>query len=67
MVDEDEFEENSVKYQYPAELKERARFELEELKRKVASREFPFNSEVIKLLQIQSSLAKVTIKEGITL
>lgn len=51
MVDEDEFEENSVKFQYPAELKERARIELEELKRKVTSREFPFNSEAIKLLQ----------------
>lgn len=50
VVDEDEFEENSVKYQYPAELKERARFELEELKRKALEKEFPFNDEPLKVI-----------------
>ncbi|MBO0992461.1 DUF402 domain-containing protein [Bacillus sp. SD088] len=50
VVDEDEFEENSVKYHYTPELKKRALLELEELKRKVADKEFPFNSGVIKLL-----------------
>lgn len=50
VVDEDEFELNSSKYDYSAKLKEGAIKALEKLKKKVIKEEFPFNHEVLKLL-----------------
>lgn len=48
VVDEDEFEINSMKYQYPEELKSEALKALERLKQDVANGSFPFNDEFRK-------------------
>jgi uncharacterized protein len=50
VVDEDEFELNSSKYDYSAKLKESAFEALEKLKRAVINKEIPFNNEVLNLL-----------------
>ncbi|OMC89441.1 hypothetical protein BK137_18485 [Viridibacillus arenosi] len=50
VIDEDEFEVNSIKYQYPEELKNEALKALERLKQKVAKGSFPFNNEFNSLL-----------------
>jgi len=47
VVDEEEFEENSVKYQYPPELKEEAKHALEKLKVAATQGKFPFNPIVL--------------------
>lgn len=48
VIDEAEFEENSIKYQYPPELKDEAVKALERLKEKVKRGEFPFNQQVVR-------------------
>lgn len=45
VVDEDEFEVNSMKYQYPEELKNEALKALEKLKQDVVNGIFPFNCQ----------------------
>ncbi|GHH98770.1 DUF402 domain-containing protein [Neobacillus kokaensis] len=50
VVDEDEFESNSVKYQYPPELKQEALLALDRLQHFVKSGRFPFNQEIVSLL-----------------
>ena len=47
VVDEDEFEINSMKFQYPEELKNEALKALEKLKQDVANSIFPFNYKFI--------------------
>ncbi|AZU64559.1 hypothetical protein CHR53_26865 [Neobacillus mesonae] len=51
VVDEDEFESNSLKYQYPPELKQEALLALERLQDFVKSGRFPFNQEIVSLLK----------------
>ena len=48
VVDQDEFIENSVKYQYPQELKEKAIQALKQLQDKINNKEFPFNESFKK-------------------
>lgn len=48
VVDEDEFEVNSLKYNYSAELKEKAMQSLDDLKRKVRNKEFPFVEDFLE-------------------
>lgn len=50
VVDEDEFEVNSIKYQYPEELKSEALKALERLKQEVEKGRFPFNNQFNSLL-----------------
>ena len=50
VVDEDEFELNSIKYQYPEELKNEAIKALERLKQEVAKGSFPFINEFNSLI-----------------
>ncbi|WP_394236168.1 DUF402 domain-containing protein [Niallia oryzisoli] len=50
VVDEDEFELNSSKYNYSAEMKQSAIEALEKLKKTVRNKEFPFQNEVLDLL-----------------
>lgn len=47
VVDEDEFELNSIKYKYPVELKNGAVKALEKLKEEVKKGNFPFNNQVL--------------------
>lgn len=47
VVDEDEFAENSIRLNYPPQLKTRAIRALEELKAKTIQEEFPFNQDVL--------------------
>lgn len=49
VVDEDEFEINSSIYNYPPELKESANQSLEELKRRINRREFPFDGTLLDI------------------
>lgn len=51
VVDEDEFEENSVTFNYPTELKNGALQALEQLKTRVEQKEFPFNKEILNVLK----------------
>lgn len=51
VLDEDEFEVNSIKYQYPEELKNEALKALENLKQEVARCRFPFNKEITSLIK----------------
>lgn len=48
VVDEDEFAENSIRLNYPTQLKTRAIKALEELKAQAIRGEFPFNQDVLK-------------------
>ncbi|MEA3319533.1 MAG: DUF402 domain-containing protein [Bacillota bacterium] len=48
VIDEEEFETNSFKYNYPLELKEGAIGSLEEMKSRVNKKEFPFNESVLE-------------------
>ncbi|WP_252183332.1 DUF402 domain-containing protein [Rossellomorea vietnamensis] len=48
VIDEEEFETNSLKYNYPLELKEGAILSLEEMKSKVKNQVFPFNESVLE-------------------
>ncbi|MFA9559489.1 DUF402 domain-containing protein [Evansella sp. AB-rgal1] len=50
VIDEDEFVTNSSKYGYPVELKESAIKALEELKRKVKAKDFPFDEDFLRNL-----------------
>ncbi len=50
VVDIEEFEVNSSKYSYPPELKNEAIQSLEELKRKIKGKEFPFDETPLKML-----------------
>lgn len=50
VVDEDEFEENSIKYVYPEELKQEAIVALERLKGEVHEGNFPFIKEFTYIL-----------------
>lgn len=55
VVDEDEFEINSVKYGYPAELKEYALKSLDLLQKKINEGSFPFDGsglEIIKRIKL---------------
>lgn len=51
VVDEDEFEENSRIFNYPADLKVEAINALERLKLKALSGQFPFNKDILEILQ----------------
>ncbi|NYE07575.1 hypothetical protein F4694_004386 [Bacillus niacini] len=51
VVDEDEFESNSIKYKYPVELKDEALKALAKLKEEVRIGNFPFNSKVLSQLK----------------
>lgn len=51
VVDEDEFEVNSVKYGYPAALKEYALMSLELLQNKVSKGLFPFDESDLELVR----------------
>lgn len=51
VVDEDEFEENSVKFQYPEKLKQEALIALEHLKMRANEGCFPFNKEIIDIIK----------------
>lgn len=50
VVDEDEFESNSIKYNYPVELKNEALKALDNLKLKVKKGNFPFNKDIISFI-----------------
>jgi uncharacterized protein len=50
-VDEDEFQLNSIKYNYPVELKNEAVKALEKLKEEVRLGNFPFNKQVLIQLE----------------
>ena len=50
VVDEDEFEVNSIKYLYPEELKQEAIMALERLKEEVDEGNFPFIKEFTSIL-----------------
>jgi protein associated with RNAse G/E len=52
VVDEDEFESNSIKYKYPVELKNEAVKALARLKEEVRKGNFPFNNQVASQLDI---------------
>ncbi|WP_028612335.1 DUF402 domain-containing protein [Paenibacillus harenae] len=52
VVDEEEFESNSIKYRYPPELMENAVAALTRLKEKVRRAEFPFNEEALNGLRV---------------
>jgi uncharacterized protein len=52
VIDEDEFEVNSSKFGYPYELKESAIKALNELKRKVEEKVFPFNESILEDLKL---------------
>jgi protein associated with RNAse G/E len=43
VVDEDEFEENKIKYSYPKELIAKTYDELEKLKKRVSNKKIPFD------------------------
>ncbi|MFP7296859.1 DUF402 domain-containing protein [Neobacillus niacini] len=51
VVDEDEFESNSMKYNYPVELKNEAVEALAKLKEAVRIGSFPFNNLVLSQLR----------------
>lgn len=51
VLDKDEFELNSVKYQYPTELKNDALKALDRLKLKVNRGSFPFNKDITSLIE----------------
>ncbi|TDQ36617.1 DUF402 domain-containing protein [Aureibacillus halotolerans] len=53
VVDEDEFEENLLKYKYPLELQEEARNALVRLQEKAKRAEFPFNETVLHTMGIE--------------
>ena len=50
VLDEDEFEINSIKYHYPPELKNEAINALEKLQEAVHKGEFPFNDQIASIL-----------------
>ncbi|HLU21427.1 MAG TPA: DUF402 domain-containing protein [Bacillaceae bacterium] len=50
VVDEDEFEENSLKFSYSNELKDYAIHSLEELKKKALHKQFPFDESILNML-----------------
>lgn len=54
VVDEDEFELNSVKYGYPAALKKYALKSLELLQQKIVDASFPFDGSVPKLVVLDN-------------
>src|SRR5690625_4279478 len=49
VIDEDDFVDNSHKYNYPPELKKYALHSLERLKEKAKIKEFPFNDKALGL------------------
>jgi protein associated with RNAse G/E len=51
VIDIEEFEVNSSKYSYPPEFKEEAIQLVEELKRKITGKEFPFDDTPLKMLK----------------
>ncbi|PAF35717.1 hypothetical protein CHH69_11750 [Terribacillus saccharophilus] len=51
VVDEDEFETNSVKYGYPAELKEYALKSLNVLQKKIKAASFPFDGSGLEIVK----------------
>ncbi|MEI5906837.1 DUF402 domain-containing protein [Bacillus spongiae] len=48
VIDEEEFETNSIKYNYPLELKEGALQSLEKMKYSIKEKKFPFNDSVLE-------------------
>jgi uncharacterized protein len=50
LVDEDEFEVNSIKYGYPHELKKQTIIAVKRLKAEVRQGIFPFNNEILSVL-----------------
>ncbi|UII54729.1 DUF402 domain-containing protein [Cytobacillus spongiae] len=56
VVDEEEFEENSIKFEYSAELKKAAFESLEELKDRVRKKQFPFNENSLAGIHIDDYL-----------
>ncbi|OCT12948.1 hypothetical protein A8709_21745 [Paenibacillus pectinilyticus] len=51
VVDEDEFETNAMKFEYPQELIHRAEQELRNLKDLISRKEFPFDGAIEKFLE----------------
>lgn len=45
IVDRDDFERNAVKYDYPADIRQRSKESVDELIRMIENREFPFDIE----------------------
>ena len=56
VVDEDEFESNSMMYRYPVELKSEVIDALERLKNKAMHKTFPFNLDFIRKYAFHDSL-----------
>lgn len=50
LVDENEFEENSIIYDYPIELKKQTIYALKRLKEQVRQGKFPFNNEILSIM-----------------
>lgn len=55
VVDEDEFESNSIKYVYSIELKRETLKALKRLKEEVARGNFPFNNQIASIFENQNS------------
>ena len=53
VVDEDEFESNSIKYKYPIELKNEAVRALAKLKEEIRKGKFPFNNQIVSQFENQ--------------
>ena len=51
VVDQNEFESNSVKYNYPPELKEKTVQALDELRKKLREKAFPFDGSLLEVLR----------------
>lgn len=51
LVDENEFEANSIRYGYPIELKKQTINALNRLKEKVRQGKFPFNKEILSIIK----------------
>jgi hypothetical protein len=58
VVDEDEFESNSIKYGYSIELKRETLKALKRLKEEVRRGNFPFNNQVASLFENQNSYTR---------
>lgn len=55
VVDEEEFESNSIKYKYPVELKNEAIKALAKLKEEIRIGKYPFNNQVVTQLENNNS------------
>jgi protein associated with RNAse G/E len=51
VVDEEEFENNAVKFGYPDELVRQARKELERLQERIVNKQFPFDGSIAQFIE----------------